>query len=334
MNILLITPNFFNYPQKMCEELKKNGHTVTWFDDRPSTNSFVKAIIRINKNFINFYIKKYFEKIFDEIKNNKYDKFILISGQSLSLSKYMIEKIKECQQNCEFILYQWDSLNNFKYIKEVKSLFDRCYSFDLDDVEKNDYLQFLPLFYTDTYENIGKNTNSNTSYQYDCMFVGTAHPKKYKYIRKISFELKDVFPKQYIYFFFPSKLVYIYRKLKNAEFKNAKFNDFHYKSLRENKMIELLSNSKCVLDSAQDNQNGLTIRVIETLGAKRKLITTNENIEKYDFYCPENIYIYKDKFDFQNIFFNSNYKEVDDKIYTKYSLKNWLKILLGEKNEN
>ena len=62
MNILLITPNFFNYPQKMCDELKKMGHNVDWYDDRPSTNSFVKAIIRINKNYINIYINKYFQK--------------------------------------------------------------------------------------------------------------------------------------------------------------------------------------------------------------------------------------------------------------------------------
>ena len=184
MKILLITPNFFNYPTKICEELKKMGHEVDWYDDRPSTNSFIKAIIRINKNYINFFIKEYFNKIYIEIKNKKYDKIILISGQSLSFSKEMLLKIKENQKNAEFILYQWDSLNNFKYIKEMKDVFDRCYSFDKEDVRDNDYLKFLPLFYVDTYESIGKEKKEN--YKYDCMFVGTAHPKKYKYISKIS----------------------------------------------------------------------------------------------------------------------------------------------------
>lgn len=327
MNILLITPNFFNYPTKICEEIKKIGHNVDWYDDRPSTNSFVKAVIRINKKYLKIYINKYFKKIFEEIKRKQYDKVIVISGQSLSLDKKMIMMIKESQKNAEFILYQWDSLKNFSYIEGMKDCFNRCYSFDKNDVENNEYLQFLPLFYADTYEKIGKEIINN--FKYDCMFIGTAHPKKYKYISKISNELKNIYPKQFIYFYFPSRIVYIYRKLKNIEFKNAKYKEFNYNSIKERDMYELIKNSKCILDSAQDNQNGLTIRVIETLGAKRKLITTNESIKEYDFYCPENIYIYKNKFDFNDIFFKLPYKEISKEIYEKYSLKNWIKILIG-----
>ena len=52
-------------------------------------------------------------------------------------------------------------------------------------------------------------------------------------------------------------------------------------------MDEIVTNSKCVLDSAQANQNGLTIRVIEMLGAKKKIITTNEDVVNYDFYRPK-----------------------------------------------
>lgn len=331
MNVLLISPNFFNYPKEICSELKKMGHKVDWFDDRPSTNSFVKAVIRINKSFISFYIKRYFKDMIKKIQNKKYDKVLIISGQSLSLSYEMIEELKIKQSQAEFILYQWDSLKNFPYIKTLKSLFNRCYSFDNNDVKLNEYLKFLPLFYTSLYENIGKEEKEN--YRYDVMFVGTAHPKKYKYISLMSKQLKEKFSKQYIYFFFPSKLVYIYRKLKNPEFKNAKFSDFNFNSLNEKQMIDLLKNSKCVLDSAQDGQDGLTIRVLETLGAKRKLITTNKNVKDYDFYCPENIYIYNGQFDFNDIFFNSNYRNIDEKIYRKYSLNSWLKILLGENNE-
>lgn len=326
MNILLITPNFFNYPKKICEEIKKLGHDVDWYDDRPSNNSFVKAIIRINKNYIKKYIKRYFEKIFSEIKMKKYDKVIVISGQSLSLDKEMLMRIRECQKNAEFILYQWDSLKNFNYIKNMKECFDRCYSFDKNDVENNNYLKFLPLFYTDTYEKIGEKEIKD--FRYDCIFVGTAHPKKYKYISKISSELKRIYPKQFIYFYFPSRLVYIYRKVKNKEFKKAKLNDFKYISIKENDMIQLIENSRCILDSAQDNQNGLTIRVIETLGAKRKIITTNESIKEYDFYCPENIYIYKNEFDFNDDFFRLPYKEIPKDIYKKYSLNNWIKKLI------
>ena len=56
--LLLIMPNFFDYPQAICEELEKMGgwgYEVDCFDDRPSTNGMVKAIIRVNKNLIGQY---------------------------------------------------------------------------------------------------------------------------------------------------------------------------------------------------------------------------------------------------------------------------------------
>ena len=49
--LLLIMPNFFDYPQAICEELEKMGgwgYEVDCFDDRPSTNGMVKAIIQNN----------------------------------------------------------------------------------------------------------------------------------------------------------------------------------------------------------------------------------------------------------------------------------------------
>ena len=328
MRILLISPNFFDYPEIICKELRNMGHEVDWYDDRPSTNNVIKAIIRIKKDIINKYIKKYFDSLMMEIQNKKYDKVLLISGQSLSFSAEMLEELRDNQRDAEFVLYQWDSLKNFGYIKGLKKYFDRCYSFDRTDVRDNEYLQFLPLFYSQKYENIGKKNLEN--YKYDVMFVGTAHPKKYKYINEMSNCLKDKYKNQFIYFFFPSRLVYIYRRLKSSEFKNAKYSEFHFTPINSLQMDELLEISRCVFDSAQDGQTGLTIRVLETLGAKRKIITTNNDVVNYDFYCPENIYVYDGKFDFNHPFFNNNYVAIDEKIYEKYSLKNWLSILIGE----
>lgn len=83
------------------------------------------------------------------------------------------------------------------------------------------------------------------------------------------------------------------------------------------------------MDSPQDGQLGLTIRVLEALGAKKKLITTNEDVVNYDFYCKENIYVYKNKFDYDSVFFKESYKELDKDIYEKYALRSWLAELLS-----
>lgn len=77
-------------------------------------------------------------------------------------------------------------------------------------------LKFLPLFYTRRYENIGN--SKKKEFQYDFCFVGTAHPKKYKFIQMMTRQLKEVYPNQFVYYFFPSRIVFFYRKLMNPEF--------------------------------------------------------------------------------------------------------------------
>ena len=69
--ILLIMPNFFDYPHAICDELERMGYEVDCFDDRPSTNGFVKAIIRVNKNLIGWYISKYFENVMETVRKKK-----------------------------------------------------------------------------------------------------------------------------------------------------------------------------------------------------------------------------------------------------------------------
>lgn len=328
MKLLLIMPRFFDYPELITRELEDMGYEVDFFDDRPSTNAWIKAAIRINKNLIGVYIKKYFENVMQTVKNKKYDVVFLISGQSLSFSESMINEIKLCQKDAKFVLYQWDSQTNFPYIKQVQKYFDKCYSFDRRDIEETPSLKFLPLFYSRKYEEIGK--RNHTNFKYDFCFVGTAHPKKYKFIKMMSEQLKSVYPNQFIYFFFPSPIVYFYRKIMNNELRKAKYNEFHYVPLKGKDMNDVYETSRCVLDSAQDGQLGLTIRVLEALGAKKKLITTNENVINYDFYQPENIYVYDGKIDLENVFFTHEYKEVSEEVYEKYSLRSWLKEIVED----
>ena len=261
------------------------------------------------------------------IRYEKYNIVFLISGQSLSFSEEMIKQIKECQLQAKFVLYQWDSQKNFPFIKIVHKYFDKCYSFDRYDTDKNPYLKFLPLFYSREYEEMGK--IKQTNYKYDFCFIGTAHPLKYKFIKMMAEQLKSIYSNQFIYFFYPSPIVFIYRKIRNPELKKAHYKEFHFAPLKGHEMHDIFVNSRCILDSPQSGQLGLTIRVLEALGAKKKLITTNKDIVNYDFYHPENIYVYDGKVDLENIFFTSEYFEIDYEIYKKYSLESWLKEILS-----
>lgn len=327
MKLLLIMPGFFNYPELITDELQQMGYEVDFYDDRPSTNAWMKAAIRVNKKLVQRYIKRYFKKIIGNVYNTKYDVVFVISGQSFSFSENMVRKLKESQPKAKFVLYQWDSQTNFPYIKRVQKFFEKCYSFDKRDVSETPSLTFLPLFYSRMYEEIGK--RSRNTFKYDFCFVGTAHPKKYKFIRKMSEQLRSIYPNQYVYFFFPSRIVYFYRKIMNKELHKASISEFHFKPLKGQEMNDIYEESRCVLDSAQDGQQGLTIRTIEALGAKKKIITTNEDIVNYDFYKKENIYVYRGQFDYSSEFFTLPYHDVEQGIYDKYSLRNWLAEILS-----
>ena len=326
--ILLIMPSFFDYPAIVQEELKNMGYSVDYFDDRPSKNGFVKAAIRLNSKLIIPYVRRYFNRIMKTISGKKYDFVLMISGMSLSFTPEMISELKKSQSQAKFVLYQWDSIHNYPRIKKIYPYFEKIFSFDDEDCRNNKNMSFLPLFYSRRYEEIG--TTIRKDYKYDICFIGTAHPKKYQFVKQIHEQLLPVYKNQFIYFFFPSRLVYVYRKIKNYKiFRHAKYKEFHFTPIKGKEMDELFSESQCILDSPQDGQRGLTMRTIETLGAKRKLITTNANIRNYDFYRPENIYIYDGAIDLDNVFFKSPYLELPKEIYEKYSLRSWLKTVLN-----
>ena len=90
----------------------------------------------------------------------------------------MIGRIKELNPQARFVMYQWDSEKNLPYSTGIHQYIDQLYTFDLNDCEKMDKYKFLPLFYTRTYEEIGK--KKIEQYDYDCSYVGTAHPQKYR----------------------------------------------------------------------------------------------------------------------------------------------------------
>lgn len=328
-NILLIAPVFFDYYKEMIKELKGMNYEVDYICDAPSNSNISKAIGRINKNLIKGSTQKYFEgNVLPIIKDKKYDVVLVVGGMTFAFSPEMMEEIRNLNSNSKFVLYQWDSEKNLPYSTKIHKCFDEIYSFDRYDCEEKPFYKFLPLFYTRIYEEIGEAKKEN--YLYDCSYVGTAHPQKYKDINSIAEAIKGIMPKQYIYHYMPSKLKFFYHKVLASEFKKAKINDFQMKKVPFDKLMKIFSGSRSILDAPQAGQTGLTIRTIECLGAKRKMITTNADIQFYDFYREENILIYNGEIDENAKFFTTDYVELPEELYQKYSLRNWLKTMIGD----
>ena len=68
---------------------------------------------------------------------------------------------------------------------------------------------------------------------------------------------------------------------------------------------------------------------MEALGYKKKLITTNETVKFYDFYHPNNIFIYNgENHDELTEFLKLPYFPIDENIRKKYSFANWIRYIL------
>lgn len=320
--LLYIGTPIFNFYQHIISEFEQRGFIVDYYNDRPSESSWIKGIIKMKKNLVKKIIMRYFENLIEETKKEKYDIVLIVNGKIFT--NEMIQILKETQPEAEFIYYAWDSLNLYPEARTIINFFDRAYTFDLVDSREILGLELLPLFYSKGFRSINAQQNE---YEYDLMSVCTAHPNRYKVISKVFPELSaenyNIFSVLYI-----NKLQFIYNKLFVLEFEKAKASDFSFKMISEKENLAILRKSKAVFDVEHNKQSGLTMRTIETLGAKRKLITTNKTIEKYDFYNENNIFVYEGDLVALKKFLEIKYEEIPEEIYKKYAVSNWVDTLI------
>jgi len=318
--ILFISPKFFDYETKIKRKMEQMGSCVDYFDERPSNSSFTKAMLRINSHWLAKLTNKHYNNILNEIKDKRYDYIFIIKGESITCE--ILQTLKNKFKNAKMILYLWDSIKNVNTIDKKFAYFDKVFTFDLNDVMKSKSLNFRPLFYIDEYDFHDVASN----YEYDCCFIGTIHSDRYKLIKKIKSELEANGLRTYFYMYFPAKELYYYYKLTNRNFKDASLQDFYFKPLSPNEIKEIILSSKAVLDIQHPNQNGLTMRTIEMLGMKKKLITTNKSIKLYDFFDENNIFLLDRNNPIINPeFIKNKYKMLDKSIYQRYSLNNWVR---------
>ena len=318
---VLISPAHFNLSQIIIDEIVRCGYECKWFDDRPSKKKIDKMLLRLSPALESGKINRYFKKIVDFCKENQPVKLIVIIGQCFSTKHY--QQIREVSPNTELVFYNWDAISNFPITKDNFAFFDRAYTFDSEDV-KNFNLNFLPLFYS--------YSDSKEKEDLDYSLVVTVKKGKYADLHNIVSQLDEIYSQKFCFMYLQSKFVYRYYKLFDKSFKGAKKNDFSYSFLPAQEVESIFNRSKIVVDIVMGKQTGLTLRTIETLHLKKKLITNNEHIKEYPFYCEDNILICKngDKINFDSPFFkkpfNDNYA-----LSEQYSLHSFVKTLLGDK---
>ena len=314
--VLYVAPRFFGYEKEIEDELIRRGAEVDFVLDRPFDTPFMKAITKVRREWIIGSADRYYRSELYKLGNKKYDLVFVISGQTLSAST--LSCWRASFTTAKFVLYMWDSFANRRWAIDNLKFFDHCFSFDRNDSEKFS-LNFRPLFFSPGFEAI-----QNCKARFDISFVGTAHTDRYAVVsavrRKLGHEVNSFW-----YLFLQARWVFWIYKLSNPVFRKAKILDFKFSPLSKSTVQEIFSSSRVVLDIEHPQQTGLTMRTIETLGAKKKLITTNVSVASYDFFSPENICIINRLLpEIPTGFLDKKYVDVAPAIYQKYRLEGWV----------
>lgn len=318
---MLFAPRFFGYEEEIRRKLAEMGAQVDFFDQRPSNSVAAKALIRINKRFLANKINRYYKRIIDSSRGVDYEYILFISPEAIT--KDSLVRMKSTHPRSRFILYMWDSFQNKRRnIDDILQLFDDRFSFDMNDCRLAPHmLTYRPLFFLNEYAELREEVPRD----FQLLFIGTIHSDRYKILSRFrSFCDKNGLTYFY-YMFMPSKILFYYRSLKDSALRKVGPREFRYVPLRKTEVLALMEKSNVILDIEHPNQSGLTMRTIETLGARRKLITTNERVAEYDFYHPQNILVIdRENIQIDASFFRTPVVKLDPAIYRKYSIDGWI----------
>lgn len=320
-HILLFVQSFFGYEKKIGAKFKELGASIDLYDERPITKGYQKAIIKFIPNFYSHKSTKYYDKILSKHKEDKYDYVLFVDCDMVSSET--IKKYRTAFPKSKFCLYLWDSIKNLPDALEKSKLFDFVSSFDRKDCLEYGF-HFRPLFYLDNY--ITK--ERNTDFDNDLVFVGTGHSDRYGFLKDIKNKYSDNYRIKFD-IYLQGTMVYYYYKLTKKSFRKAHKNDFYFTKKSAEEIFESINKGKVIVDIQHEAQSGLTMRTLETLGLKKKMITTNQDIVNYDFYNSNNILVVdRDNPVIDEKFMEVEYQEISNDIYEKYSLESWVKNVL------
>lgn len=316
--ILYLSARTFKLEEQIKNKLESLGAEVVFHDERIRNSNWSKAIIRVHKDLVRRKINAYYKKILQETEQQHFDYLFVVRGEVVP--EFFLRTFKAEHPQCIFIFYNWDSFSNTPHTSRLLHLYDRKFTFDPEDARNFD-LGFRPLYFTDDYREVRKTAKP----RYDLVFLGTAHSDRYLISSKIKRCLEKEGKSMFCYYFMHSKWVYFFKKMFDRTFKYFDIKKLSFTSMTVVEITELYGQSKAILDINHPKQKGLTMRTFESIGSEIKLVTTNPEIKKFDFYHPNNIFVMdREKCAIGLDFFDRPYEPIDVTAYEKLSIEGWI----------
>ena len=327
--IIFFSVQTFNYERFIAEKLRSYGSEVIYYDERPNNSNFTKGIIRLKRSLYQRKIDAYYNEILKKTAYVQFDYLLVIRGEVVPA--FFLKEFKSRNPDCTFIFYTWDAFANHNHALSILKFFDRKFTFDTKDSIKYS-IGFRPLFFIDEYKNI---LSQKTAKRYDTLFIGTAHSDRYIISDTISEWCKKNSFKSYSFYYMHSLFVYVYKRLFEKGFEKVKLSKLSFKSASLDRIMNLYAESTIIVDIQHPNQSGLTMRTFEAIGAKKKLITTNQEILRYSFYNDNNILVIdRNNIILKKDFFKNDVEEISIEHYNLMSIDGWITEIFFDSTNN
>lgn len=293
--ILLITTKYFGYYHDMEKVLREKGATVTTFIDDPYQKYNAEYLsLRFGRKFKPLVHRKYEGSILGKIKGQDFDYIFFVRGSAL-LSHSFLTALKAAYPKVPFLLYEWDSINNFNYLP-FTPYFDSVLTFDYKDSKDHNF-HYLPLFALMHFFDAKNKPMAARNIDFTILGYGRKHRliTGNAIVKQCEAQNRTYVFKLYepmIWFLVSNLLAEKLGFVKKVLRWPKHFKGVTFFSIGKNKWKEILADTKIVVDMPHPAQTGLTIRTFESLASGCHLWTTNVNIKNEAFYNPENITIF------------------------------------------
>jgi hypothetical protein len=253
-NKVLILCNTNVFPAKLFEQRNVDFYKF-YTDDISITQKILRRLtLTIGVLRKRFWYGSWFSNI------EKYDKVFIFAINGIGPVINDIEN--RLRKGVTAVIFFWDPV--FRVEECLKYRLPK-WSFDLSDCRKYN-LAYNSTFYFKNLYNL--NTAFDRDPKYDIYFTGMTKGRK-----EVIGELESHF----------------YNLGISTNFILVELNSQSWVSFEQN--LENISNARSILDIVQEGQTGLTIRVMESIYWKKKLVTNNRNIVNEFFFNPKNIFV-------------------------------------------
>ncbi len=314
-------PYFYNYEKDIKRHIEAEGAEVYLVDTNLHAHSLYNKLIM-------FYtvmerdklVKRYYEDALSTVPDD-IDIVFVIKGQWIS--DEVLGLMRARYSSARFKIYQWDSVATFPDQERINPQFDEIYTFDPVDSERFSW-HYRPLFFKK------EECEPDDNKRYDLIFLCSMHTRR----MQVLLRLKDIaarYNKTLFSYIYVPRLQYIKEAvIKRSPLYKGGRDALHFTSLPMDDTNDIYNHTRCFVDYTFPQQNGLSMRTIESVGHKCKLITNNRHVMDTDFYDPSNVYIYDpDNFDIPEAFIDEPYRDIPQEVYDRYSLEGFLEDILG-----